>query len=408
MTIRSRHAPGLVLLLSLLAGCSREPPVAAADAARALPSSQQVDAEVQRMMQSTGAKGFALAVIDSGEVRQVSTYGQRNAAGAPLTVDSILYGASLTKMAVAYTVLQLSDAGIVNLDRPIREYLPLPLPDYAAPEVEDRYARWSDLAGDNRWQQLTPRILLNHSSGFANFGFLEPDGKLRFHFEPGTRYSYSGDGIMLLQFVLEQGLGLDLGKEMQQRLFDPLRMANTSLIWRDDFAGRVADGWTSDGTPEPHDERSMVRAAGSMDTTIADSARLAAAIVRGELLSTAARIELTRPQLAITSASQFPVLQPDAPPDRQRMNLSSALGVIVFEGPQGRGFFKGGHNDSTGNMLVCLTASQRCVVILGNDLRAEPAIPWMVDFILGPTGLPWNWEYGGPLWKPDATRPAGP
>jgi CubicO group peptidase (beta-lactamase class C family) len=226
----------------------------------ALPTGEQIDAEVRRVMQDTGTRGLALAVIDDGTIVQVSVYGDRNDAGDPLEPTSIMYAASLTKTAFAYMILQLVDDGIIDLDRPIVEYLPRPLPDYTDPEVEDLYARWSDLAGDDRWKLLTPRMLLNHASGFANFGFLEPDGVLRFHFDPGTRYSYSGDGIILLQFVLDRGLGLDVGAEMQNRVFGPLGMKNTSLIWRDDFAGHTADGWTIDGEPVTHDDRSAVRA----------------------------------------------------------------------------------------------------------------------------------------------------
>ena len=355
------------------------------------------------MMQETGAKGLALGVIDGGQVSQVSVYGYRNAAGAPLETNSIMYGASLTKMVFAYMVLQLVDEGIVDLDRSISDYLPEPLPSYTAAEVEDRYARWSDLAGDDRWKALTPRMLLNHAPGFANFGFLEPDGKLRFHFDPGSRYSYSGDGFILLQFVLERGLGLDVGKEMQTRMFQPLGMSDTSLIWREDFAGRSADGWTAEGKPVPHDDRSSVRAAGSMDTTITDMSRLAAAIARGDLISAKARKDFSRPQLPITSASQFPTLQADAPLAQRKKGLAAGLGVEVFDGPQGHGFFKGGHNEWTGNMVVCLETGQRCAVILGNDLRAEPAIPYLVEFILGQTGSPWDWKYGNAaFWKPRA------
>ena len=353
------------------------------------------------MMAATGAKGIAIAVIDKGQVAHVLSYGSRNAAGDPLELDSIMYGASLTKTAFAYLVLQLVDRGVLDLDRSIARYLPKPLPDYKDPDIAVRYARWSDLAGDDRWRKLTPRMLLNHASGFSNFGFLEPDGKLKFHFDPGTRYSYSGDGIILLQFVLEKGLGLNVGEEMQKGVFDPLGMKNTSLIWRNDFSRRTADGWTIDGKTVPHDDRSKVRAAGSMDTTISDISRLAAAIARGDLVSAAAREDFTRPQLPIRTASQFPNLAPDAPADRQVAGLAAGLGVIVFDGPQGRGFFKGGHNDSTGNMLVCLNGRQRCVVVLGNDLRAERAIPYLTDFILGDAGVPWSWEYGNvQLWRP--------
>lgn len=359
-----------------------------------IPSQLQIDTAVYGMMQDTGAEAFALAVVDDGKVVRLNTYGHRSPSAAPLDHHHILYAASLTKAAFAYLVLQLVEDGIIDMDRSIADYLPKPLPEYAGERLEDRYARWSDLAGDERWRQLTPRILLNHASGFANFGFLEPDGKLRFHFDPGSRYGYSGDGIILLQFVLEEGLQLDVGKELQLRLFDPLGMADTSLVWREDFAGRAADGWNIHGEFVPHDDRRQVRAAGSMDTTIGDMARLAAAMVSGELLSEEARREFVRPQLPITTASQFPTLQGELSEAQRRPDLAAGLGVIVFEGPQGRGFFKGGHNDSTGNMMVCLEERRRCVIVLGSDLRAEKAIPYMVDFVLGPSGMPWTWEYG--------------
>jgi CubicO group peptidase (beta-lactamase class C family) len=362
---------------------------------------EAVDAEVHRMMADTGAKGLALAVIDQGVVRQVSVYGARNAVGDPLQRDTIMYGASLTKMTFGYMVAQLAEEGLIDLDRSITDYLPQPLPAYIAPEIEDDYARWSDLAGDDRWKRLTPRLLLNHASGFANFGFLEPDGKLRFHFDPGAQYGYSGDGIILLQFVLEKGLGLDVGQELQRRIFDPLGMKNTSLIWRDDFKGRTADGWTIEGRPEPHDDRSRVRAAGSMDTTIDDMALLTVSLVNGDRLSAKAYADFLRPQLHITTKSQFPTPQKPLPAGEQRADLYAALGPLVFEGPQGKGFVRGGHNDSTGNMITCLENGKRCVVILGNDLRAEAAIPYLTDFILGETNAPWDFMFGDlKLWKP--------
>lgn len=354
-----------------------------------------LDAIAAQAMQSTGAKGLALAVIDDGEVRSVGAFGARNAAGDPLEPSTVMYGASLTKTVFAYTVMQLVEEGRLRLDQPIAEMLPRPLPHYGN---LDAYGNWGDLAGDERWRRLTPRILLTHSAGFANFHWDEPDGKLRFHFDPGARYAYSGEGLILLQFALERGLGLDLGAEMQRRVFDRFAMPRTSMMWRADFRPNLADGWKADGTVEPHDERSKVRAAGSMDTTIADFARFAAGFVRGDGLRPASRREMLRPQLAITSASQFPSLQPEAPPADRIAGLAAGLGLILFDGPQGRGFFKGGHNDSTGNMWVCLIEQKRCVVILSNDVRAEAAFPAIVRATLGETGLPWRWEYGPQPW----------
>lgn len=352
------------------------------------------DTEVRVAMEKTGAQGIAVALIERGKVVSVNVWGKRNDKGEPLTPDTIMYGASLTKAVFAYTVMQMVDEGRLDLDRSIADYLPRPLPDYAG--EDDRYAGWDKLKGDERWRKITPRILLTHSSGFSNFGFLEPDGKLKFHFDPGSRYAYSGDGMILLQFVIERGLGLDLGKEMQRRVFDRFGMTNTSMMWRADFARNLADGWKADGTVEPHDERSKTRAAGSMDTSIADFARFAAAYVRGDGLSKASRAALTSAQLPIGTASQFPSLQSPLPVERRIPGLAAGLGVVTFVGPQGRGFFKGGHNDSTGNMWVCVEKRQRCVVILSNDVRAEPAFAGIVKSLLGETGMPWQWEYGRP------------
>ena len=377
--------------------------VAAAPTLARVPSAQALDAEAARAMAATQAQGLAIAVIEDGQVIHARSYGARNAAGLPLQPDTVMYGASLTKTAFAYMVMQLVDEGRLDLDTPIAEYLERPLPAYP---TEAKYAPWVDLADDPRWRAITPRHLLTHSAGFANFAFVEPDGKLRFHFDPGARYAYSGEGMILLQFVIERGLGLDVGEEMQRRVFDRFGMQNTSMIWREDFAANLADGWRSDGSIEPHDERSKVRAAGSMDTTIEDMARFAAGYARGEGLTERARAALTAQQLPITIASQFPSLQPELPVDRHRSDLGAGLGVIVFDGPQGPGFMKGGHNDSTGNTLVCVESGRRCVVVLANDVRAEAAFPRLVAFVLGETGAPWRWEYGDlPFWEaPDTTR----
>ena len=101
---------------------------------------------------------------------------------------------------------------------------------------------------------------------------------------------------------------------------------------------------------------------------------------------------MLRSQQPILGVSQFPTLA--EPPAAQRWpGLGAGLGVIAFTGPQGPGFFKGGHNDSTGNIWVCLERGRRCVVLLSNDVRAERAFREIAELILGPTGMPWDWEY---------------
>ena len=313
-----------------------------------------------------------------------------------------MYGASLTKTVFAYTVMQLVDQGRLTLDTPLKDDLDRPLPSYGPdPVFPDKYGPYKDLAGDPRWEKITPRMCLTHTTGFSNFWFIEPDGKLRIHFEPGTRFSYSGEGFILLQFVVEhgrkaQGLGLDVG-DLTKANFDRLGMTRTSLVFHDGDYGEdtnVADGWNDQGEPQPHDKRSKVRAAGSMNTTISDISKFAAALVRGDGLSAASRAEMTKPSFHIATAHLFPPFLPDAPPGEQRADLYSGLGVTVFTGPQGPGFYKGGHDGATANTMVCIEAGQRCVVILSNDVRSEAGFADLVRFILGDTGVPFDWEYG--------------
>lgn len=352
-----------------------------------IPSSVDLDAKIERLMAREEVKGLAIAVIEGDAILHLRAYGARNVEQAlPLEADTVMYGASLTKAAFGYMVLQLVDEGKLDLDRTIGSYLPKPLHEYPW---------WRSLQDDPQWRALTPRILLSHTSGLNNLRYFEPDQDLTFHFSPGSSYAYSGEGINILQTVLEEGLGLDVKDEMRARLFDPFAMPNTSLQWRDDFADNLADGYAMDGSFEPHDERSHVSASGSMDTTIADQARFWRAVLRGERLSRRMRTEWVRPQHRINSEQKFPTI-PFHETVTERggpIELAAGLGLITWQGPSGRSFSKGGHNDWTGNLVICQETEARCLVMLANSVRAEIIFPDIVDYVLGKTGYPWWWVY---------------
>lgn len=346
-----------------------------------------LDARIEAAMTREQVVGLAVAVIDNGEVTHLRAYGLRNReAGLPLQTDTIMYGASITKAAFSYMVMQLVDEGRLDLDRSIAGYLPRPLPAY-----ED----YADLAGDERWRQLTPRILLTHRSGLANMRYLEPDQRLRFHFTPGERYAYSNEGIWILQTVLEQGLGLDVGDEMQKRVFDRFGMTRTSMTWRDDFAGNIADGYSTAGVYEPHDRRDNVAAAGSMDTTITDQTRLWRAMFAGEGLSAAARAAWVDTQFPIRTRQKFPTIQffDTQDPRGEATQLAASIVGETWQGPDGRYFSKGGHNDWTGNLVICSERRRRCLLMFGNSVRAERIYPEIVSLVLGETGFPFWWIY---------------
>lgn len=360
-----------------------------------LPDIAAMDHYVERLRREHHVPGVALAIIDHGEVKTIRTYGHRSLdPPAPLDRDTVMYGASLTKFVFATYVMTLVDQGLLELDKPVADYFPRPLPEYE---------EWADLKDDPRWRQLTLRMLLDHTSGWANYRFfpyplppsgIDRHGRLKFYYHPGSRYGYSGEGYILAQRVIEQALQRDLAEDMQRQVFGPLGMTRTSMTWRDDFAPNYAVGYKVDGSKVGHNMQDNARAAGSMDTTIADYARFVAAYMRGDLLSAGSRAEMLRPQIAITSAHKFPPLDPATDAVRNReVGLAAGLGVVRWDSPWGTAFMKAGHNEITDNMMFCVEASRRCVVLLSNTAKGETIFPQILKYILGDTRFPWRWEY---------------
>jgi CubicO group peptidase (beta-lactamase class C family) len=301
-------------LMPLLAQTGSAPAVSTALAQGAIAEVTVFDTTVEALMHTEQVPGLGIAIIRDGKVASAKAYGQRDREKKlPLTVDTIMYGASLTKATFAYLVMQLVDEGKMDLDKPIGSYLPKPLP---------KYPRYADLAQDARWQKLTMRMLLSHTTGFANFRWIEPDRKLRFHRSPGERYGYSGEGLLLAQFVLETGLELDVGAEMQRRIFDRFGMKRTAMTWRADFAANVAQTYTEDGKLEPHRKWEDVGAAGSLDTTLTDWVTFLAAVARGEGLSARSKAEMVRGQVEIDSERQ------DRSLEKHRARLRSRMGRV--------------------------------------------------------------------------------
>ncbi|RDD83560.1 class A beta-lactamase-related serine hydrolase [Dyella tabacisoli] len=363
-----------------------------------------LDKEVQRLMAEGHVPGFALAVIENGKVVHLRAYGERDTQKKlPLTVDTVMYAASITKAAFSYSVMSLVDRQRLNLDTSIADLLPKPLPDYP---------KYTDLTDDPRWRKITPRMLLSHSTGFPNFRSYPPDGngydpnsKLKIYAEPGSRFAYSGEGINLMQFVLENGQDTDVVTLMQKQLFTPFGMTHSSMTWRKDFADNLAIGYDESGKPLGHKQRESARAAGSMDTTISDYAKLLAGMVRGDGLSAKTHAEWLKPVQRIRSIQQFPTLDTATTTDNDGIKLSYALGVAVYQSPQGPAWFKSGHEEGTNNLALCLQQSRNCVLIMSNSSNGESIYKYVIDAALGPSCFPWFWESDIPYDHPEWRRP---
>ena len=177
---------------------------------------KSIDQLVSTLMEEGEVTGLAISIINDNKPVFEKTYGYKNKATKELNdTSTCFYAASLAKPLFAVLVMQLVEAGKLNLDKPIYTYLPKPIPEY------DEY---KDLASDNRWKLITARHCLAHTTGFPNWREFNPNenNKLEFFFTPGERYAYSGEGIYLLQLVVETITGKKLEALAQEKYSNPL------------------------------------------------------------------------------------------------------------------------------------------------------------------------------------------
>jgi len=341
-------------------------------------------------MKTANVSGMAISVFNRNQPVYSRTFGLADVPNhVPLRDSTVLYGASESKLVFAYVVMQLVQEKLIDLDKPLVQYLDSPLIAYHFP---GKFKGYQDLAGDDRYTKITARMCLDHTTGFPNWRWIEDDHKLKIKYDPGTRYSYSGEGLMLLQFVIEKILGKDYETIAQERVFRLLGMANTSYVWQARYEGNFAYGHNASGQPYPIARWHSPGAAGSMSTTLADFTKFYTALITNKSLTPESFAEMTRTQIAIHSIKQFGPLARVDSTTNDTIKLGYGLGVGVFQTPYGRAFFKEGHDDGWGHYTVCFPDKQIAIIIMTNNDNGESIFKPLLAYAIGDTFTPWQWE----------------
>lgn len=358
-------------------------------------SAPVVDAAVIRLMDAGKVTGVGVTIFNDKEVVYSKAFGFRDKEkNLSLTRDSVMIAASLTKSIFAYMVMQLVQERVIDLDKPVYQYLPKPLPEYP---------RYADLADDPRLKKITLRMLLSHTSGFPNWRAFT-DGKLSIHFEPGSRFAYSGEGIQLAQTVVEIVTKRPLTQLMQERVFQPLGMTRTSMIWDARFEDNFANGYDEAGRSLGPQRRSHADAAGSMLTTLHDYGLFLQAVAQAQGLDRETRELMFTPQIAILSKHQFPTLDTETTDQNKAIQLSYGLGWGLYNTPYGRAFFKEGHDDGWRHYAVYFDKAGIGMLIMTNSSNGEGIYQELLGTALKNNYTPIEWESFTPY--ASATPPA--
>lgn len=354
-------------------------------------SQDDLDDKVTTLMKVANVHGLGIVVFNNNEPVYKKTFGYKNAiTKEPIKTETNFYGASLSKSVFAVMVMQLVEKGILDLDKPLQEYLPKPIFDYKPTKKwHDNYV---DLKNDPAYLKITTRMCLDHTSGFPNWRWDEPDEKLKVKSIPGSRYSYSGEGLVYLQVVIEHLLNKSLEQLMQENIFIPLKMKNSSYTWQPKFEKDYCIGHNVTGELYEKDKDNEARAASTLETTLDDYTLFTEAVLKNQLLTSSTTKEMFTQQIKIRSIAQFGPMRLKDSDSNDGINLGYGLGWGLLDSPYGFGAFKEGHGDGFQHYSIIFPQTGKGIIIMSNSDNAESIFKELLEITIGDIYTPWRWE----------------
>ncbi|HWA56079.1 MAG TPA: serine hydrolase domain-containing protein [Gemmatimonadales bacterium] len=202
-------------VLLLLSAC----PLAAQSTPAGIPAQvlEYIDAAAKELLREDGTPGLALAVVADGDLAAVRAYGVADlATRAPVTPATRFLAGSISKTFTAVALLQLQEEGLVDVRRPVADYLP-----------------WFKVR--SRFPAMTLHHLLTHTAGLPRDRSDLPSSPYtalalrdrELASAPGARFVYSNIGYQLLSLVVEEVEGRPFAESIRRRVLEPMGMTES-------------------------------------------------------------------------------------------------------------------------------------------------------------------------------------
>ena len=351
----------------------------------------EADKKIEALMASAKVTGMAITVFNNNEPVYKKTFGYKRAdTKEPLRESTNIYGASLSKVVFAMLVMKLVEEGVIDLDKPLQQYLPKLIYEYQP--LMKWHDNYKDLKNDTLYQKITARMCLDHTTGFANWRWYEPDQKLRVNFTPGSKYEYSGEGLVYLQVVIEKMLNKSLEELMQEKIFKPLGMINSSYKWQQRFETDYSFGHNANGKLYQKDKDNDARSASTLETTLDDYTAFTKGVLKNLILKPSTTANMFTPQIRIRTVQQF---GPNSARDTtawDAIQLGYGLGWGLLQTPYGTGAFKEGHGDGFQHYTIIFPKTGIGIIIMTNSDNGESIFKYLLENLIGDTFTPWYWE----------------
>jgi CubicO group peptidase (beta-lactamase class C family) len=228
--------------------------------------------------------GLAAGVVRAGHVEFAGHGAADISSKAPITEETVFRIGSITKTLTSVAVSRLVEQGLVDLDAPANDYL----------------RAYRIAPADPRWQPVTLRHLLTHTSGIPDVlraaDLVHPswgpfDSRLAEYYrerlrpvvEPGSAFAYSNHGFATAGQIVEDVSGMPLDRSFREHIFEPLGMTDSDLARTNRTQARLATGYIlgSTGPKAIVDREWLGRGGGGVYSSSRDLARYVAALLGG-------------------------------------------------------------------------------------------------------------------------------
>ncbi len=201
------------------------------------PDFSAVDAYIEAELEADRVPGAALAIVRGDRIVHARGFGVDGPEGRRITPRTGFVLGSMSKSFTALAVMQLHEAGKIDLDAPVRQYLP-----------------WFCVASPDASKIITIRHLLHHTSGLPRKApyAKDDDSTLEDHVRvlrtatvehpPGTRHQYSSANYQVLGLLVETVSGQPFGEYVEQYIFTPLEMDHSFVSMADATRAGMASG----------------------------------------------------------------------------------------------------------------------------------------------------------------------
>lgn len=227
--------------------------------------SDAIQTYLQPLVNNSTMAGAVTLIATKDRTVYLKAVGSRDlSAKVPMSTDAMFWIASVSKPMTATAFMMLVDEGKVGLNDPVEKYLPEFKGQMVRLKQEDTT---HGASGQQNNSQLVPanhpilvREILSHTSGLPFRSTAQPGAldllplkeavqtfaREPLIFQPGTQYQYSNEGLNTAARIIEVVSGMPYERFMQERLFDPLGMKDTTFWPNSKQIGRIAKTYKFD------------------------------------------------------------------------------------------------------------------------------------------------------------------